>query len=427
MRISRRSFGLGVGAALLLGPVLDGLHREARADAPKATARRIIFFFSPNGTVHQFWRPQGDNTDFTFAPGSILEPLAPVQKDIVVCDGIDFQGFDNHEPGMRGMLTGRPDGGIFGGKSVDQFIASAIGQDSRFPSLEFGVLTNLWGSSGQTRMSYQATGQATEPEDNPTEAYKRMFGDVLASSDPGAAARVLQKRSSIIDVVRGDLADLRSRLGASERAKIDQHLDAIRSMEKGLSGGSTCAVPVAPDALDPMSMTDVPAIGKAQTDLMVLGLACGMTKVSSIQWSHTVSPLLMSWLGLGEAHHELSHKDDSNTQGVQDFVKAERWFAEQFAYLVTQLKATPDPQGGGSLLDTSLVVWTKELGDSRLHDAKSVPFVLAGGANGALSPGRYLKFGGASHTLFLASLCRAMGVDTSSLGSDAAGLTGLFV
>ena len=324
MRISRRSFTVGLGLAALLGPVLGDLRREAHADAPKAAARRIVFFFSPNGTVHQFWRPQGDGATFTFAPGSILEPLAPIHDDVVVCDGIDFHGFDNHEPGMRGMLTGRPDGGIFGGQSVDQYIAAKIGQDSRFPSLEFGVLTSIWGAGTQTRMSYASAGKFADPEDNPTEAYKRMFADALAGSDAAAAARILSKRQSIIDLARADLSDLRARLGASERAKVDQHLDAIRSMEKGLTTGSSCATPAAPLALSPTSMADVPKIGRAQTDLLLLSLACGMTKVASIQWSHTVSPLLMSWLNLGESHHELSHKDDSNAQGVQNFVTAER-------------------------------------------------------------------------------------------------------
>lgn len=425
MPVSRRSFTLGLGASLLFGTTLGSSLREARADGA-AAARRVIFFFSPNGTVHQHWRPTGADTTFDFPAGSILEPLADAKSDLVVLDGINFDGFDNHEPGMRGMLTGEPGAGLFGGKSVDQFIASKIGGSSRYGSVELGALTSIWGSNAQTRMSYAGASTYAEPEDDPSQAFSRLFGEVIAAqNDPDAAARLAARRKSMLDAVRGDLSDLRTRLSASQRLKVDQQADALREMEKSFQGGLSCSTPEAPTALDAKSMDAFPAVAKAQTDLLVLALGCGLTKVASLQLSHTVSPLLMSWLGLGEAHHELSHKDDSNTQGVMDFVKAERWFAEQFGYLVKQLKAMPDPEGGGTLLDTSLVVWAKELGDSRLHDAKSVPFVLAGKANGALRTGRYLDFKGVSHHQFLASLCKAAGVDTSGLGATATELPGL--
>ena len=101
------------------------------------------------------------------------------------------------------------------------------------------------------------------------------------------------------------------------------------------------------------------------------------------------------WLGIGEGHHSLSHIDDGNAAGIAQFVQAERWYAEQFSYLLDSLKATPDPEGG-TLFDSTLVVWCKELGDGRLHDCKSVPWVLAGGG-GSFPLGRYLSFGGAPH------------------------------
>lgn len=428
MAVSRRSFTLGLGASLLFGGVLGGPLRskEARADAPGKAARRVVFFFSPNGTVHKHWRPTGSEEAFAFPKGGILEPLEAQKKDLVILDGINFDGFDNHEPGMRGMLTGQPGGGIFAGKSVDQYLAGKIGGASRYASVELGALTSIWGSNPQTRMSYGGPSSVVDPEDDPGQAFGRLFGEAIAqANDPGAAARMAARRKSILDAVRGDIADLNVRLSASQRVKLEQHAESIRSMEKSFQGGLSCATPEAPSAVDAHSMASFPAVAKAQTDLMVLALGCGLTKVASLQLSHTVSPLLMSWLDLGEAHHELSHKDDSNTQGVQNFVKAERWFAEQFGYLLTQLQAMPDPEGGGSLLDTSLVVWAKELGDSRMHDAKSVPFVLAGKANGALRTGRYLDFKGVSHHQFLASICQAAGVDPTELGASGKVLPGL--
>jgi hypothetical protein len=173
--------------------------------------------------------------------------------------------------------------------------------------------------------------------------------------------------------------------------------------------------------LDPAANDNFPAIGKAQMDLLVLALACGMTKVASIQWSHTVGPPVFSWVGVSEGHHDLSHKDDSNTQGVADFVKTERWYAAQFGYLLDALKGTPDPSGAGTLLDTSLVVWAKELGDSRLHVGKGVPFILAGNANGYLKTGRLLTLNHAPSQQLLVSLCQGMGLTNDSFGDPAGG------
>jgi hypothetical protein len=165
-----------------------------------------------------------------------------------------------------------------------------------------------------------------------------------------------------------------------------------------------------------MANANFPAVGKAQMDLMVSALTCGMTRVASLQWSHTVAPQVFTWLGVGEAHHELSHKDDSNTTGLAALVKCERWFAEQFAYLLQSLKDRPDLEGGGSMLDSTLVVWAKELGDSRMHDCRSVPFIVAGGAQSPFRFGRYLRYSGVPHQKLLTSVCHAMGAPLDTFG-----------
>ncbi|HSP77111.1 MAG TPA: DUF1552 domain-containing protein, partial [Myxococcaceae bacterium] len=164
-----------------------------------------------------------------------------------------------------------------------------------------------------------------------------------------------------------------------------------------------------------------PAVGRAQMELLVSALACGLTNVASLQWSHTVAPQVFTWLGVGEGHHELSHKDDANTRGVADFVKCERWFAEQLAYLLDALEARPDLETGGTLLDSTLVLWAKELGDSRLHNCRSVPFVLAGGSQCSLRFGRSLRFNGAPHQQLLTSVCHALGVGIDTFGDATRG------
>lgn len=413
--LTRRHFALGLGAALLCRPFCDLLVPAARAEARRA--RRLVIFFSPNGTVPSRWRPSGgqsgDPTDFTFPAGSVLKPLADQRGDLLVLDGLDFIGVNNHEGGMAAMLTGGQ-GGVAGGASVDQYVAQTLGKDTRFPSLEFGVQTSAWGGNVQTRMSYAAAGRYVTPEDNPRNAYKRLFGAVAQGA--GADLALLRKKS-VIDLVRGELTDLRGRLGKDEQRKLDQHLDSLRQTERGVAGVDACASPTAPAEQDVYAHKSFPAVGKAQMDLLVTALACGMTRVASIQWAHTVAPQLFSWLGQGEGHHELSHKGDGDAAGVQRFVTCQRWFAEQFGYLIKALKGTPDPQGG-TLLDSTVVMWCTELGDSRLHICQSVPFVLAGGG---VRAGRYLRFKGAPHNQLLTSLCQAVGLTNTSFGDPSRG------
>ncbi|HEY0095118.1 MAG TPA: DUF1552 domain-containing protein, partial [Archangium sp.] len=315
---------------MLASPLLRLLGGEAQAAAP--FARRLIVFFTPNGTVHQHWRPSGTETAFSFPAGSVLEPLTPHRANLLVCDGIDFLQVDNHDGGMANMLTG---GGTAqsttGGMSVDQFLARKIGQSSRFQSLEFGVQTSLWGATRSTRMSYSAPGAFVSPEDVPLNAYQRLFGS--AGDTSTAADRLLRRRKSMLDVARTDLSALSAQVGAEEKRKLEQHLEALRQTEQALAAASTttCSPGQAPAVIDAKAYANFPTVGRMQMDLLVNALACGMTRVASLQWSHTIAPQVFTWAGASEAHHELSHKVDSNTAGVASFVKCERWFAEQFA------------------------------------------------------------------------------------------------
>ena len=415
--LSRRRFALGLGAGLLAAPLLGLLRGTSHADTGK-TAKRLVVFFSPNGTIHQHWRPTGTETSFSFPAGSILEPLEKHKSDIIVCDGVDFHGVDNHEAGMAAMLTGGGDATTAsGGMSVDQFVASKIGDGDKLRSLEVGVQTSAWGGNVQTRMSYAGPGQYVPPDDDPKSVFSRLFGDSVG--DPAMVDKLLARRKAVLALVRGEVTDLRGHVGKAEKDKLDDHLEALKSVESGFQGAMGCAVPPAPGTGSPYDNDAFPALGKAQMDLLVLALACGMTRVGSVQWNHTVGPAVFSWLGIGDGHHSLSHSDDGNAKGVADFVAAERWYASQFAYLLDQLKTTPDPKGG-TLLDSTVVVWCKELGDARLHDCKSVPFVLTGG--GYFTPGRYLKLNGAPHQKLLVSICQAMGLDNQTFGDPSKGV-----
>ncbi|MCA9527299.1 MAG: DUF1552 domain-containing protein, partial [Myxococcales bacterium] len=242
MTWTRRSFTTSLAAGLLAAPFCR-LIGPARAQTPPT--RRLLIFFSPNGTLHRHWRPTGGERDFQLPAGSILEPLAAWRDRLAIVDGLDFFTGDNHEGGQAAMLTNQ--GGAATptrGMSLDQYVASRLGAADRFASLELGVLTDLWGAGAQTRISYRGPGELVHPDADPRRAFDRLFADLAGG--PEAAARRRAQRRSVLDVARAELADLHGRVGQQERRKLEAHLDALRGVERGLAAGGGCGAPDAP-------------------------------------------------------------------------------------------------------------------------------------------------------------------------------------
>ena len=239
--------------------------------------------------------------------------------------------------------------------------------------------------------------------------------------------RLAARRRSILDLTRTELNAMHNRVGARQAAKLDQHLESIRALERRLTGTTTaaCTPPEAISELDIYANQNFPFVGEAQMDLMIAALACDITRVATLQWSHTVGPTVFSWLGLEDGHHSLSHYDPSNPEAISDFIASERWYSERFADLLDRLAALPEPGGEGSMLDHSLVVWAQELGDGRLHECKRVPFILAGAAGGHLRPGAYIDYGTVPHQKLLVSICQACGLTNQVYGDASHGTGGL--
>lgn len=417
MAMSRRGFTAGLGAALVAGSFTNLLARRARAQTV-TRPKRFVVFFTPNGTIHRYWRPTGSERAFTFPAGGILEPIASQASRLVLLDELDFFNADNHEPGMTAMLTNGT-GPATNGASIDQIVARKIGTQTKVASLELGVQTSLWGGGGQTRMSYASTGTFVTPDDDPKHVFARLWAD--AAGGPEALERLRRRRRSVLDVVRSEIGDLERRLGHEEKQKLGVHLESLRAVERSIEGGSVegCTIPPAPTTGRMHDNANFPAITRAQIDLGVQALACGLTNVLSLQLSHTVGDRVYDWIGISEGHHSLSHADDGQTAKVQQFVQVERWNAAEFGYLLDRLAAMPDPEGG-TLLDSTLVLWAKELGDGRMHTCDSVPWVLAG-APATLQPGRYLKLGHANHARVLVWLAQAFGIEGDTFGDPNAG------
>jgi hypothetical protein len=314
---------------------------------------------------------------------------------------------------MGHMLTGTElidvGGGVYwgGGISVDQRVAQEIGGATRFPSLELGVEPDP--ATVASRMSYLGPAQPVPPEPDPTRVFRRLFD--------GATAAERDQRKSVLDVVKDDYAALAPRLGAADRRKIEAHLDAVRAAEKS----ALAAPPIACSApsIGRDDVRDVPAVGKDQMDMLVRALACDLTRVVTLQWSQAVSMTRMTWLGITTAHHDLSHMSLADPSVRDALARINRWYAAQFAYLLAAMKAVPE--GAGTLLDHSLVVWCNELSLGQVHSRRGLPYVLAGACGGALKTGRFLRYGPPAppHNDLLISICHAMGVNVATFGNPA--------
>jgi len=364
-----------------------------------------------------------------------LAPLQPFLADLNIIAGLFQQGGggDGHQNGIGGMLTGQSlnpgpfqggansgTSGWAAGISVDQRIAAAVGGGTRFRSLELGV--QVASADNWSRMSYAASDRPVPPEESPVAAYTRLFA--AAGASPAELMRMRARRRSVLDAVLGQFTTVSARVGTADRARLDAHATSIREIERRLDAqgmpGGACRDPGAPAA--PALPTDLtandnyPAVGTLQMDLLVMALACDLTRVASLQWSRSVSQVRFTWLDIHEGHHDLSHLPDSDAQAVDKLTRINTWYAQQLAYLLGRLATAPEADGS-RLLDSSLVLWSNELGKGNSHSRQNAPYVLAGSAGGALRTGRFLQFtGDPPHNDLLVSLLNAMDVPTTTFG-----------
>ncbi|MEM6992288.1 MAG: DUF1552 domain-containing protein [Myxococcota bacterium] len=421
---SRRAFLGSLGAAGVTASLIPLLESESEAgDAP--APKRLILLAGANGTVHEDWKPGYDGKSLQLSP--VLAPLEAHKEDLVVVDGLGWQYGDG--PGVDHMRicmlwNGTPmlDGDDFinstgdrpcgwgGAISVDQFLAGRIGEQTPFSSLEYGVQNG--GAHIYSRVSYAGADQPIPPEDDPYAMFERLFSEFSQSEAELAVLRA--RRKSVIDAVKGSLGSLETRVSTTDRVKIEAHLDAVRKIEMRLDSSTTCDVPMLGEQIDANANDSFPAVSRLQIDMMVMAMACDLTRISSLLWARAGSNVRYTWLGQSTEHHSIAH--DSNAPARAQITEINAWHAGEVAYLLDALKAVPE--GDGTMLDNTLVVWGNELADGWTHSQSPIPLVLAGGAGMGLPTGRYLDYGGGRHNQLLVSICNLMDqADVTSFGS----------
>ncbi len=421
---NRREFlrDLGISAGAL--PFLLNLPSLGFANQQKRK-QRLVVMFSPNGVIPSAFWPDEEGKDFKLKES--LKPLEPFQDRTLflhgVCDKVRGDG-DNHMRGMGCLLTGIElfPGNIQGGSdtpagwssghSIDQEIKTFLQKDARsrtrFGSLEFGVMVpdraDTW-----TRMVYAGPNKPIAPIDNPYQMFSKLYG------------RVKDRESlrSILDDIDTDLGKLRSAVSTEDRQLLEEHATFVREMELELKEAGKDPIGHAVPEIEPgvkEENDNIPRISKMQIELMVQSFAADFARVATLQYTNSVGGAKMHWIGVSEGHHELSHDPDSKKESVEKLTKINKWFCEQMAYLAKRLAETPEPGGGGSLLDNTLIIWTNELGKGNSHTLDNIPFVLVG--NGLdFKMGRSLKFKNLPHNRLLLSLAHGMGHDLKRFGN----------
>ncbi len=433
--LDRRTLLKGAGVAVGL-PMLDAMVRPGRSEA--AVAKRFIGVFESNGHIIEKWTPSGTETAFTL--NTIHQPLVPHQKDLIFIAGLDNMASQSgpgsdHIRGFGSMLTGCSmqsgtfEGGGFksgfaDGISLDQRLAGVLGAGTKFKSLELGVAVDGIGHP-ETRMIFQAPGQPVAPQGDPIAVFARLFGQGAGLSQAALEKR-LKVRKSVLDAVLADYGSLKSKLGSTDRTKVDAHLTSVREIEQRLDirppvVTAACQSPTAPTIMgitckDQLSCPSdkIPEIGKAHMDLLVLAIACELTHVVTLQWGNCGNRYSFPWLGIKDLHHDLGHQANTNPLAREKLVKIETWYAEQFAYLLTKLKGVSE--GSGTLYDNSLVLYSNELSDPDKHSHNNMPYIVGGRAGGQLKLGRFKQYGNVPHNNILVSCLNLMGVPATTFG-----------
>lgn len=433
MNRSRRRMLQLLASAGVATPLGTMFGRNAAA-APSDV--KALFVYVPDGVIPSLWHPSGSAGSLVLP--SMSEPLAPVVDDLVFVRGLDmYAGGATHEGGVAKVLTGDSD------VSLDVFLGEETGGGLAHRSVQLGVGSTFQGG-GDKLISY-VSGSPISPDDDPINAFDRLFSGLNSGKGGGGKGPTLEqlRAGSVLDSAIDDIDRLQSVLGSAEREKLDVHLDALREVEQRVTGQVTASCDevvwneegYANSEADNYPTTyhredNFGLVGKLQMDQLTLALACGVTRVGTLSWSHAVSPTRIPETGASRANHDASHYgSDIAGEIAADYIAHRRWFMEQFAYLIERMRSIPDTTG--SLLDNSIVFLCTEINDGNLHDHSDMPFLLAGGACGQLETGRSLDYRGTAggendaHTKLLVSIANMMGVNIETFGYDGKGPGGL--
>ena len=426
MGMTRRQFAAGLGAGVVLLPFM----RAPQARAAGAPVRRIVVMTSL-GIAEHMWLPSSAPGQPLVLPQNFAN-LKPAADKIILANGLSFINSPAEGHSTPQTLTGKTFDTAYRPTtvSIDQFIAAKLGASTKLPSLTLGV-------GGKNEGQHWSNGARVPPIDSPADAFQACFGVGSAAPPPATAAApaaAALPRKRILDLVAAQIKQVQANLGSQARARLDQHLTSIAQLEGNLAPPANTAgcAPGAPPNLagaDPENTAAAAQMAAAHAQIIVSALACDVTRVVGMQFGISNNQFVQYAAPQGVEQHSEVH--NGGPQGDPLVISCEGFLSTWFAGLVAALQAVPDPLNPGTtLLDNTLLLWGRDIGDGPNHLQYSMPYVLAGGT-GYLkhSPGGALfTYGGSnsastvgeSHQRLLLNLADFMGItDTTGFGDFA--------
>lgn len=400
--LPRRTFLRAMGTTIAL-PFLDAMVPALSARALTPT-RRFGFVYIANGVIQKQWTPATTGAGFELTP--TLQPFAGVRDKINVLSGLSHlqadtfgDGTGDHPRASAVWLTGvhaydrtQPGVEVKLATTVDQIIAREVGKTSRIPSIEMAVDFPTQGSCDSGDCFYINTvSWRNETTPNPTESHPRILFERLFGDGGSAAARqaLIKSEGSILDSVREEATRVANSLGRGDRAKLREYLDSVREIEHRIQNAET-----QPAQIElPERPTDIPegfdAHTKLMFDLQALAFQADITRVFSMIMSRELSTMTFPQIGVPEQHHAVSHHRD-DPQLISKKARIDVHQSQLFAYFLEKLQAMPD--GDGSVLDHSLLLYGSGMGDGNLHRHFDLPTLMAGSLGGTFKTGRHLNY-----------------------------------
>jgi hypothetical protein len=414
--LSRRALLRGAGTAIAL-PFLDAMHPALSQERLTAAApvRRLGIIYYPHGATDR-WQPTGEGANFKLAEGTA--PLERHKSKLLFLGGLsadpDRSRPDFHDRACASWLTGCEItyDKVEVGTSMDQIAAAHLGKQTQFSSLELSCepedANSVVYKDAHTKLPF---------EYNPRLVFERLFGDG-DKIDPAASAARNARDQRTLDGVTQQIAALKSRLGPSDRIKLDQYLDSIHDVERRILIASTTKAVDLPQVARPAGIPDSwPDHVKLMFDLQVLAYQADLTRVTTFMISKESSLMTFPHLGIAMQHHEASHHNyEQEKLDVLHRININQ--SELFAYYLDKLDAVKE--AGGSMLDNSIMFFGSTLSNPTVHSQRNLPVMLAGGAAGRLNTGRYLRYDGDTTPLsnMHLTILDKLGVPTDKMGDS---------